>query len=104
MSIHSKKTKYMSRASAFFALSGMLALFFVSYVYMVNQTVRNVVQRERAGGEISELRSKLSDLELRYIDRKNEITVEFAEAKGFREQVALKFVDRNGSRFSLKGE
>ncbi|MCI0619714.1 hypothetical protein L0Y40_01610 [Candidatus Wolfebacteria bacterium] len=64
------------------------------YVYLVNETVRNVVLRREVEREMSAHASTVSDLELAHLGLKNAVTRERAHELGFRELGLVTYVSR----------
>lgn len=104
MKIVQKKLHSKHYRNTFYALSSLLVFLFSFYAYSVNAAVQHVVMREEANREMAELAGRLSALELRYIDLKNQVTVEFAHANGFAEEAEPVFVGRGESAFSFNKE
>ncbi len=74
---------------------------FVSYIYLVNRTVLNVVAREEVETVLSTLGTKVSELEFKYISLKNVVTMQYAYDRGFTkidEGRDVYFAVRSGSR------
>lgn len=74
----------------------VLLLIFVSifYAYFVNQTIRNVAKRENIENEIGTITSNLSDLELQYLSRKNNLTLDYALSIGFKEVNKINYISK----------
>lgn len=77
-----------------------LSLFILScallglYVYFVGVSVVDVVVREEIDLRIATLNSRLSELELEYIAKKDTINLSFAEEHGFHKISQKTFVNR----------
>lgn len=54
-----------------------------SYLYFVNRTVVNAVERQNIEKEIILISSQISDLEESYLGLKNKINLDYAFSKGF---------------------
>jgi len=67
----------------------------ISYGYFVKQAIVNVVLREEIGQNISDIEASVSSLEVKYIDLKNKINLDYAYSLGYREAEGIKFVSRN---------
>jgi hypothetical protein len=67
----------------FWALATTIILLAVMYMYFVNKTVWNVVQRQHIESNIASLNSKLSETEFQYINSVSGITMETAQRMGF---------------------
>ncbi|MCW9054796.1 MAG: hypothetical protein OQJ98_02335 [Candidatus Pacebacteria bacterium] len=64
------------------------------YVYFVGASVVDVVVRKEVDLRIAEVNSRLSELELDYITKKDTINLEFAQANGFHRISQKTFVNR----------
>jgi hypothetical protein len=67
----------------------------VSYGYFVKQTILNVVIRQEIEEKMADLGSHVSSLEVRYIELKNRINLDFAYSLGYRDVPEVKFVSRS---------
>lgn len=81
----------------FFALSAISMLCLVLYVIAINQTVRNVVARQKMQAELSQLTSKIGEMEFSYITAKNSIDLNKAYALGFKDVANNAYVQRETS-------
>jgi len=79
----------------FFGALVALFLFAMSYAYFINQTVLNIVGRKNAEEQINVVNSKISQLELEYMERKNSITLEYAHSIGFKDSGKIIYVSKN---------
>ena len=80
------------------AILGLMAAIFIfagAYVYFVNQTVVNVVQRRAIERDIDAVNTKVSQLAFEYIELKNSITREEGLSRGFYEVGNPLFVSRD---------
>ncbi len=78
-----------------FSVLVALAIFsFVLYGYFISVSVVNVLVRESASSDIVAISSKVSDLETQYLALKNEITIEYAYANGFKDIKDKRFTTR----------
>ena len=86
-------------------LVGAVTIFLAIYVYCVNQTVFNIIKRQRFEIQISELSSKIGVLESQYISLKNAVTIDLARTLGFKDS-SSEFVSRKslGRGLSLNNE
>ncbi len=71
-----------------------LVCIFVVYGFLVRQTILNVVEREKAGKEMSGMLSSLSSLEAQYLGAKEGINLDVAYAKGFKDAESPSFITR----------
>ncbi len=93
------KTKQKIRTEAiqkriFFILATCLLFSAVFYTHFLNQTVINVVEREKKESEITNLFSEIGTLEFQYIQSKNDLSLEYAKELGFVESPTIIFVSR----------
>lgn len=72
----------------------MVVVLICSYLYYVNDAVRNVVLREQAEKEITEISSNLGELELAYRNVEGKVTLEYARTAGFVEVETPIFASR----------
>ena len=75
----------------------VLGLFILAgtYVYLVNQTVLNVVERRALERDMSELASYVADLELVNLELKNSVTLDRAYELGFTEVTGVTYLTRD---------
>lgn len=72
------------------------------YVFFVGHTIYNTVLRGQAEQAITTLQNSMSEKEARYLSLKNKVTVEMAEARGFKSIAAsAKFIPRKPSGTTL---
>lgn len=64
------------------------------YLYYVNRTIVNVVERQNIEKEIALINSRLGDLESSYLSLKNGISYDLALSKGFVKVSNEKYVSR----------
>lgn len=87
----------------FLILTAIVMVFLSLYVYFVSKSVINVVVREEIENDIIAVNSRLGDLELSYINLKNQITPEFAYSNGFFALSEKTYVERTGdTRLTLR--
>jgi hypothetical protein len=79
----------------FYALSLGILLSFGLYVYGVNATVLNGVSHNKTEGYLSDLRNEVSDLEYKYAERKNSLSIESARKLGLTEPANKVFIAKN---------
>jgi hypothetical protein len=70
-------------ATLFWSLLSVLIVFVGAYGYIVNQTVWNAFNKDKAEEQIVALNSKLGDLEFQYMSLSNDISIEKAYELGF---------------------
>ncbi len=84
----------------FFSLAALLLTFFLLYAYLVNKTVMNVVARENAENDISELSTTIGTLESQYMTLKNSVTLDLAYSRGFKDATPSQFISRGPATLS----
>ena len=101
-----KILKLHNEPKVFWALICATGLFFVGYIYYVDQTVFNVLKRQKFETQISELSSKIGILESQYISLKSGVTIDVAHALGFKDSGSREYVSRKslGKGLSLNNE
>ena len=83
--------------SIFWTLLGILFLCSVFYMYCINTTIHNVVVRQNAENEASQLTLSIGNKEFQYITARNTVTLQLAYSLGFKETEVKKFISRNSS-------
>lgn len=78
----------------FWLLAAVLIASFVLYSVFVQRTIRNVVERQHLETEMSVLNSRIGELEFKYISMRNNVTIDMAYAKGFKDVAQTKFVSK----------
>ena len=83
-----------------------IALSLSFYIYSVSQTTFNIVNREKLENDMLEIRFSLSDLESRYMAKKNSVNLEYAYSIGFKDASAVKYISKKslGKALSLNNE
>lgn len=78
------------------ALAAIAIFFLVAYVYLINQTVWNIVTRKNLTKEITEVSGQVAALESSYMTLSSSVTIDRAYALGFSEVDSSKttFVNR----------
>ncbi len=77
-----KKLERISRY-IFIGLFTLTVLFAGSYIFLVNKTVLNAVEKEKIEHDIASMNSNLSENEFSYIHSKGGVTMELARELGF---------------------
>jgi hypothetical protein len=67
----------------------------VVYGYFVKQTIVNVVERKEIEEEMADSGSRVSNLEVTYIELENKIDLDFAYFLGYKEAGNVRFISRN---------
>ena len=94
------RTKTLSidnRIRLFWGLAALGVILVGFYIYAVQATVANTVARQNLEDEVGSLSARLGDLEFKYIGLKNNITIEVAQADGFREVTEPVYVTRGNT-------
>jgi len=88
----------------FWSLGVFLLFFLIFYVYLINQTILNIVARENIESDIVVLNSEISEMEFEYISQKNAVTLGYAYSLGFEDADNIKFASRRlaGQGLSLR--
>ncbi|MDQ3014540.1 MAG: hypothetical protein M3Q73_01600 [bacterium] len=97
---HTLKVKFWDNLNTkllFFVLAGLLLMIFVSYAYLINKTIMNVVAREKSEQRIATLSSVIGELEFEHMMVKNKVTLELAHQKGFMDASPSRFLARSGA-------
>jgi cell division protein FtsL len=84
----------------FFAVLGLTLVLSAVYGIYVRQAIVNVVERESIEKSISLKNSELADLETRYISLKNNIDLDIAYEKGFKDPSHTTFITKRS--FSIR--
>jgi uncharacterized protein YpmS len=95
--MQTKTIKLPQYKHIFFTLIALSVLSIIVYVYAVNQTVRNVVMRQKMEAELTHLVAQNGETEFAYIARKNAITLATASELGFTVVDTSIFVSRQSS-------
>ena len=96
-----KSISYEDRERFFWFLTAMSLGALLVYVYAINASAHNIAIRQNLERELSEERVELSTLEFQAIALKNSVTLEVAEAHGFREVSEPLYVSRGAGTPSL---
>lgn len=67
----------------FISLAILTVFLAATYIFLVNKTVLNAVEKEKIEHQIASLNSDLSEKEFNYINSKGEVTIELARNMGF---------------------
>lgn len=89
-----KTISYDHRVRLFWILTIICTLSFFTYIYAVNITARNIALRQSLEKQMARASANLDSLEFTYIDLKNNITIELARERGFREVKSPLYVSR----------
>jgi hypothetical protein len=75
----------LNTRTIFFIVASLLVFLFVSYAYLVNKTIMNVVAREKTEKTYQKLSASIGDLEAKYLTAKSGVTIDLAYSKGFKD-------------------
>ena len=84
-----------------YAFGTLIALLLGSYVYLINQTVFQTAHRQNLGKEIQALRSRVGNLELRYISLGSSVNLTLADKIGLREVTPTYLIRKGVKNLSL---
>jgi hypothetical protein len=105
-SVGSMINKEVSRTSKrekkiFYGLLAMFVFLTVSYGFFVKQTVSSVVERKNIETEIKTISSNIGELELQYISRKNNLSLDYAISVGFNETNKINYISKTTENNTL---
>lgn len=86
---------YERRQHLFVVLITVSIISILAYIYAINATARNIAERASLEREIAGISTSLDSLEFAYIELRNNVTIELAYAKGFKEEKSPLFVSRS---------
>ncbi len=75
---------------------GVIILLIVSYLYLINSSVFNIMERREAEEKIGTLGTEVALLESKYIELSSDIDMDLAQQLGFRE------IDDTEAKFTAK--
>lgn len=88
---------YRQSKIMFWALVGVIVCASLSYMFFVNETVRNVVMRQTVEEKITNLNATVANLEFEYISRAHGVNMTLATSLGFTEVKEPIFVSKKQS-------
>lgn len=100
ITIYSKESSYWQRINTkitFYILAIILVVLSALYMFLMNRTVMNVVERENIERQIADKSSSLAEIEFSYISSKNTVTLEKAHEIGFIDAVPSTYIARKDS-------
>lgn len=92
---------YKDERMWFFVALGLLGLMFALYVYFVFSSVVHVVMRKEINKEITDVSSRVSQLESDYMKSQHEVSKEFASHDGYTEVSEKTFITRTADTLTL---
>ncbi len=78
-----------------YSLSALLVVCVAVYIFFIFNSVVNASVAERLEQSIQTLSTEVSSLEFAYISKRNDITLEYARAKGFHAVAQAHFIELN---------
>ena len=72
----------------------LIVAMLISYAYLINKAVLNVVAREKAESQIATLNSHVGDLEYKEMTLQSTLTLDLAHSLGFTDTTNVTFVSR----------
>ncbi|MBI5126715.1 MAG: hypothetical protein HZA80_03060 [Candidatus Taylorbacteria bacterium] len=85
---------HLYRERIFYTLCALLAVSAISYGYLLQKAIVNVVEREAMIKELRIATSRVADLESSYLALKNTVTLELAFDRGFKEANHLSYIKK----------
>ncbi len=73
-----------------------LVCLFVFYIFLIRQTIINVVAREKIEKDTTNMLSSISNLETKYMNVKGNINLDVAYTQGFKNADSPIFITRDG--------
>lgn len=64
------------------------------YGFLLKNTIDNIVEREKISKETKSLLTNISDLETKYFSLKNEVTLDIAYSKGFKNPKNTEYITK----------
>ena len=83
----------------FWALVGLLFLCAGFYMYFINDTIHNVVERQALESKASALTLSIGSEEFQYISLRNKITLPLAYSLGFKDAETKTFISKKSSSY-----
>jgi cell division protein FtsL len=96
------KTLPFTYTHIFWGLIVSIVLSMSLYIYFVNSAIFSAAERQNVEERIVEIKSSISALELQFIEKTRNVTLEYANTLGFKEVEPKVFVERDSnSRVTL---
>lgn len=96
------RTLQLSYTKIFWGLIFSIVLSMSLYIYFVNSAIFNTAQRQDVEESVIEIKSSISALELQFIEKTRNVTLDYATTLGFNEVEPQVFVERDSnSRVTL---
>lgn len=93
-----KTISYDARVRLFWTLVFASVTLLGLYVYGINATVRNTVARQDLEAEALNIGTHLGEMEFAYINLKNDVSLDMAYARGFKDVTAPVYISRSTSK------
>lgn len=87
----------------FFSALSLVFILFAAYVYFVSAAVAHVVVRKELSQEITNMQTRISELEAEYILAKDGVALEMAMERGFTVTEEKVFVAKTDAAVALSG-
>ena len=84
-----------NRLRVFWTLVTISMVSLLAYMYAINITARNIAHRASLEREVADISTGLDALEFEFIELRNNVTLELAYEKGFKEEKSPLFVSRS---------
>ena len=85
---------YDKRVQLFWALVTISILSILIYIYAVNVIARNIALKQHLEKQIADMSANFDSLEFAYIELRNNVTLELAYQRGFKEVKSPLYVSR----------
>ncbi len=96
--IRTSVISYDFRVKVFWSLCILSLASIILYIYAINTTARHIASRQIIERELIELNHSVQALEFSYIKLTNNVTLENAYERGFKEEKSPLFVSRTKAR------
>lgn len=95
------KNEIQNRANIFWSLALGLVVMLGLYLYFLSNTIHTAFLRQQTEKSIATLEESAGNLESNYLNLKNAITTELAQAKGFKDITVTQYISRKSLGISL---
>ncbi len=89
-----RKAQQLDIQKIFWIMAAMVFVLFVAYAYFLDMAILNVVDRQKAEKQVTNLSAVTGRLETEYLSVKDNINLELAYSMGFKESNNTKFISR----------
>lgn len=87
-----------SKVTAFWLVIAALFVCFMTYIYFVNTTIANIVERKKINSEFTSLTTSIGDIESEYLKLESTMTKGLALSLGFKESHTILYIDRDSRK------